>query len=109
MEKTFKEMIEMYAEVVERFNKIELREWHAEGCMIELMKQVGELSKWVMTKEKFYALTEEVPDVDKHLENEMADVIAQIIRLALVYNIDLEKAYIEAREDEFRYLETRGV
>ena len=39
----------------------------------------------------------------------MADVIAQIIRIALVYDIDLEKAFIEAREDEKRYLESREV
>ena len=56
-----------------------------------------------------YALTDEVPDVDLHLENEMTDVIAQIIRIAFVYEIDLEKAFIEAREDEKRYLESRGV
>ena len=33
----------------------------------------------------------------------------QIIRIALVYDIDLEKAFIEAREDEKRYLESREV
>lgn len=109
MGKKFNELADMYKEIVERFNKIELREWHAEGCMIELMKQVGELSKWVMIKEKYYALTDEVPDVDIHLANEMADVIAQIIRIALVCDIDLEKAFIEAREDEKRYLESREV
>ena len=56
MGKTFAEMEEMYREVVKRFQKIELREWKAEGAMIELAKQVGELSKQVMIKEKYYAL-----------------------------------------------------
>ncbi len=32
-----------------------------------------------------------------------------MIRLADVYNIDLEKAYIDAREDEAKYLDSRGV
>ena len=72
-------------------------------------KQVGELSKWVMYKEKYYAFEENEETVNMRLGNEMADVIAQVIRLADVYNIDLEKAYIEAREDEARYLDSRGV
>ncbi len=109
MGKTFAEMQEMYREVVKRFNKIELQEWRAEGAMIELSKQVGELAKQVMIKEKYYALEGDVPDVDKRLGNEMADVIAQVMRLAEHYQIDLEKAFIEAREDECRYLQSRNV
>ena len=109
MGKTFAEMEDIYKEIVKRFNKIELQEWKAEGAMIELSKQVGELAKQVMIKERYYALEGDVPDVDKHLGNEMADVIAQIMRLADYYKIDLEKAFIEAREDEDRYLKSRGV
>lgn len=109
MNKTFTEMQEMYREIVKRFQKIELQEWKAEGAMIELSKQVGELAKQVMIKEKYYALTGEVTDVDERLGNEMADVVAQVIRLADHYKIDLEKAFVEAREDEDRYLKTRGV
>ena len=107
--KTFEEMQEMYREVVRRFNKIELREWNAQGAMIELSKQVGELAKQVMIKEKYYALTDEVPDVDERLGNEMADVIAQVMRLADCYQIDLERAFLSAREDENQYLISRGV
>ncbi len=62
-----------------------------------------------MIKEKYYALTEEVEDIDKRIGNEMADVIAQIMRLASYYNIDLENAFIEARIDEDGYLKSRGV
>lgn len=54
-------------------------------------------------------LTSEEPDVDIYLGNEVADIVAQIIRLADVYNIDLEQAYIEARKDESNYLDSRGV
>ena len=106
---TFIEMQEMYNSIVKRFNKIELQDWKAEGAMIELSKQVGELAKQVMIKEKYYALTGEVADVDEKLGNEMADVIAQVMRLASYYDIDLEKAFIEARADEDNYLKSRGV
>ena len=109
MSLTFSEMQEMYRETAKRFNKIELQDWKAEGAMIELSKQVGELAKQVMIKEKYYALTDEVPDVDERLGNEMADVIAQVMRLADYYKIDLEKAFVEAREDENHYLVSRGV
>jgi len=109
MSMTFAEMQEMYNGIVNRFNKIELQDWKAEGAMIELSKQVGELAKQVMIKEKYYALTGEVTDVDERLGNEMADVIAQVMRLASYYDIDLEKAFIEAREDEDKYLKSRGV
>lgn len=109
MGKTFAEMQEMYKGIVKRFNRIELQDWKAEGAMIELSKQVGELAKQVMIKEKYYALTGEVPDVDEKLGNEMADVIAQVMRLAEYYKIDLEKSFIEAREDEDHYLKSRGV
>ena len=97
MSMTFAEMEEMYKKVVRRFNKIELQEWNAEGAMIELSKQVGELAKQVMIKEKYYALENDVSDVDERLGNEMADVIAQVMRLADFYKIDLEKAFIEAK------------
>jgi len=109
MSKSFAEMQDMYKGIVARFNKIELQEWKAQGAMIELSKQVGELAKQVMIKEKYYALTDEVPDVDEKLGNEMADVIAQVMRLAEYYKIDLEKAFLEAREDEDNYLKSRGV
>ena len=78
MGKTFEEMQEMYREVVRRFNKIELREWNAQGAMIELSKQVGELAK-------------------------------QVMRLADCYQVDLERAFLLAREDEDQYLISRGV
>lgn len=109
MSMTFTEMQEMYRGIVHRFQKIELRPWRAEGAMIELSKQVGELAKQVMVKEKYYALTGEVGGVDECLGNEMADVIAQVMRLADHYGIDLEKVFVKAREDEDEYLKSRGV
>lgn len=105
----FKKMQEMYLDVVHRFNKIELNEWKAQGAMIELTKQVGELAKQVMLKEKYYAFSDDEGDIDERLGNKMADVIAQVIRMADYYDIDLEKAFVKAREDEDNYLKSRGV
>ena len=109
MSKTFQEMQQMYREVVSRFSQIECTPWEGPGAMIELSKQVGELARQVMIKERYYALTGDVPDVDEKMGNEMADVIAQVMRLADHYGIDLEQAFLDARADEARYLESRGV
>lgn len=109
MGKSFAEMQEMYREVVGRFNRIEGRSWEASGAMIELTKQTGELAKQVMLKEGFYAWSGDKEEVDRQLANEMADVIAQVMRLADHYQIDLEQAFIEAREDEDNYLRSRNV
>lgn len=106
---TFADMQRMYGDVVKRFNRIENREWKAEGAMIELTKQVGELAKQVMFKEEYYAFTEDETTIDGKLGNEMVDVIAQVMRLADHYGIDLETAFVAAREDEDRYLRSRGV
>jgi NTP pyrophosphatase (non-canonical NTP hydrolase) len=105
----FRNMQEMYMDIVHRFNKIEASEWKAQGTMIELIKQVGELAKQVMLKEKYYAFSDNDSVIDERLGNEMADVIAQVIRLADYYEIDLEDAFIKARQDEDNYLKSRGV
>ena len=105
----FRNMQEMYMDIVHRFNKIEASEWKAQGTMIELIKQVGELAKQVMLKEKYYAFSDNDPDIDERLGNEMADVIAQVIRLADYYKIDLEDSFMKARQDEDNYLKSRGV
>ena len=109
MGRNLHQMQGMYRSVVRRFNRIELSPWRAEGAMIELTKQVGELAKQVMIKEKYYALTDDVTNVDEKLGNEMADVIAQVMRLADHYGIDLEEAFVAARADEDSYLNSRNV
>lgn len=39
MGKTFAEMEDMYKDVVNRFSKIELQEWKAEGYFAELLSE----------------------------------------------------------------------
>jgi len=109
MSLSFANMQEMYINNMERFAKIELQNWTAEEVTMELTRQVSELSKKVMLIEKYRALTGKAPDIDVHLDNETAGIIAQIMRLADCYNIDLEKAFVEAREDEDKYLKSRDV
>lgn len=109
---SFQDAIDLYRDVYHRFEKIEGRPWMAEGAVIELVKQVGELAKYVMVMEGYYYTTrEEQPSYRVNKEkigDELADVLGQVIRLADHYQIDLLEAYVRAREEEIESLERLG-
>jgi NTP pyrophosphatase (non-canonical NTP hydrolase) len=109
---SFQEALELYRDVYHRFEKIEGRPWNAEGTVIELIKQVGELAKYVMVIEGYYfANREEHPGYEASKEmiaNELADVMGQVIRLADHYQIDLVEAHVQAREEEKKSLAQLG-
>ncbi len=107
---TFQEAIGLYREVYKRFEKVEFKQWGINGAMIELSKQVGDLSKWVMIKEQFYAMDGKMPaDIDEHIGDELADIFGQLVRIADYYHIDLEEAHIRARAGENECLKDMGV
>ncbi|KKQ97785.1 MAG: hypothetical protein UT24_C0012G0097 [Candidatus Woesebacteria bacterium GW2011_GWB1_39_12] len=111
---TFKEAIDLARGIIKRFEKIEGKPWKVDGSMIELSKQVGDLSKLVMSYEgyypknrgkqvKLYSATKE------RIADELADLLFMVIRIADYYDIDLEKAHINARKGEDKYLKNYGV
>ncbi len=112
-EMTFREAIELFLKNKRRFEKIEQRPWGAEGAMIELMKQVGELAKHIMVIEKYYfAAREKMPGYETTKEiigDELADVFSMIIQIADHYGIDLVEAHVKARGMEEAHLSSVGV
>ncbi len=110
---TFHDAIVLYRDVYQRFETIEGRSWGVEGALIELMKQVGELSKYVMVAEQYYfAGRDQNPEYATDtvcIGDELADIFAQVIRIADYYNIDLVEAHITARQHEDADLTQRGV
>jgi len=111
---TFKEAIELANSIIERFKKIEGKEWGIDGAMIELSKQVGELSKLVMNYEGYYFKDREKLDkqylaTKEKIGDELADILFAIIRIAKHYNIDLIDAHIKARQEEDKFLKTKKV
>ena len=89
---------------------MEGKPWGVNGAMIELSKQVGDLSRCIMLKEEYYAYKGERPvGLEKNIGNELADIFGQLIRIADCYGIDLEEAHVQARAEEDRDLESRGV
>jgi hypothetical protein len=51
---TIKELLEKSDLMIEAFKKKEQRDWGAEGNVMELVKQVGDLAKRIMVFEKYY-------------------------------------------------------
>ena len=111
---SFKEAIDLGKSIIERFEKIEGKPWGVEGAMIELSKQVGELSKLIMVYEKYYfsdrdKLDEQYVATKEKIGDELADILFAIIRIAKHYDIDLINAHIDARKKEDEFLKSKGV
>jgi hypothetical protein len=106
--RTFQEMLAMTRQVIQAFDTVEQRPWTIEASMVELMKQVGDLAKHVMTMEQYYP-----PDrtadptyvTSPHkIGDELADILHCVMRVAEHYHIDLEEAHVNARRSELRYV-----
>jgi NTP pyrophosphatase (non-canonical NTP hydrolase) len=88
-------MIVKTRKLIAEFKKREQKEWGAEGSMIELMKQVGDLSKCVMVYEKYYLKERELDPkyktIKDNIGDELYDIFFMTVRLADHYGIDLEQ------------------
>ncbi|MGB0756849.1 MAG: hypothetical protein ACPGO5_00150 [Patescibacteria group bacterium] len=104
----FKEIISQTEKLADEFKAKEQREWGVEAMMVELMKQVGQLSQHVMMHEEYYlAKRDQQSEYDtskQHIADELFDVIFMSIRIARHYNIDLEKEYVEALQRAHEYV-----
>ncbi len=114
MSLTFQEHIEQIRSSVSRFQKIEGKDWGVEGSLIELTKQVGQLSALVMVQEKYYFPDRGESDpkyaVSKEaLADELADIMFALVRIADHYDIDLEEANLKARQIEDKFLKEQGL
>lgn len=113
-EMSFKEAINIARNIIRRFEKIEGKPWGAEGAMIELSKQIGDLASLVMVQEKYYFQNRESENNKyaasrEKIGDELADIFFSLIRLADHYKIDLLDSHITAREEENQFLKSRGV
>ncbi len=104
VEKNFGKLLKQTRDMIGQFQKIEQRSWGIEGAMIELSKQVGDLSKRVMVAEKYYLKSRE-EDLEYKISNEkiadeLFDIWFCIVRIADHYKIDLEKTIDMATQSE---------
>ena len=108
-DRTFREMLDVTRNVIAAFDRVERRPWSIEVTMVELMKQVGDLSKHIMMIERYY-LQDRASDPSyqtstEDIGDELADILYCLIRIAEHYQIDLERAHFEARRKELRYID----
>lgn len=105
---TFQELLTITREVITAFEAVEQRPWTIEATMIELMKQVGDLSKHIMMAERYYlpdrAHAPNYKTGQADIADELADIFYCVIRVAEHYEIDLEQAHLQARRKELEYL-----
>lgn len=110
----FSDAINDIKNTITRFEKIEGRPWGIEGAVIELAKQVGQLSALVMSREGYYfshreELDEKYVATDDKIADELADIMFAVVRIADHYKIDLVSTNIKTRRDEDEFLKTKGI
>jgi len=105
---TFQELIEITRKVIKEFDKAEQRPWGIEAIIIELVKQIGDLTKHIMMFEKYYLKRREnepyYKTTKEDIADELADILYCLIRVAEHYGIDLEEAHLKTRRSELKSL-----
>lgn len=113
-DQTFEDAINDIRKTISRFQKIEGKPWGVEAAVIELAKQVGQLSALVMNREGYYFSEREKLDAKytattNKIADELADIIFAVVRIADHYGIDLVSTNVKTRNDEDKFLKTKGV
>lgn len=110
---TFEEALEKIRSNIKRFEKIEGKPWGAEGAVIELAKQVGDLSALIMNREGYYfsgrdKLSDKYDSSNEKIADELADILLAVVRIADHYGVNLEAANTKTRQSEGAFLKSKG-
>ena len=113
-QQSFDDAINDIRKTITRFQKIEGKPWGVEGAVIELVKQVGQLSALVMNREGYYfpdrdKLDAKYTATDDKLADELVDIMFAVVRIADHYGIDLVAANSKTRKSEDEFLKTKDV
>ena len=103
-EMSIAEMIKKTSDIIELFKQIEPRVWGVEAMAVELSAEVGTLTDTIMIQEGYRKLR---PGTSIDLEDDIADILFMLIRIANHYGIDLEKAYRTVLVETRQKLEAR--
>ena len=72
-------------------NKKNYKEWTTEETFNGLVSDVGDLGRLILAKEGF----REMPDLEKNLKHELAEILWAVLVFSKQYNIDLTEAFVE--------------
>lgn len=111
---SFEDAIADIRKTISRFQKIEGKPWGVEGAVIELAKQVGQLSSLVMNREGYYFSDREKLDskytaTNDAIADELADIMFAVVRIADHYDIDLVATNQATRKMEDTFLKSKNV
>ncbi len=114
MNNKYEDALVKIRKTISRFEKIEGRPWGAEGAVIELAKQVGDLSALIMNREGYYfsdrgKLSDNYNSTNEKIGDELIDIIFAVVRLADHYKIDLINANDKAREEDEKFFIIKGI
>jgi len=114
MDNKYEDALKKIRNTISRFEKIEGKPWGAEGAVIELAKQVGDLSALIMNKEGYYfsdrdKLSDKYDSSNNKIGDELIDIIFAVVRIADHYNIDLIAANDMARAEDEKFFITKGI
>ena len=83
----------------ERKKETSAKQWTAEETYAGMVSDMGDLGRLILAKEGF----RKMPDMEKNLPHELAELLYAVLLLASQYGIDLSKAFL----DEIARLEQR--
>ncbi len=72
-------------------NKKNYKEWTTEETFNGLVSDVGDLGRLILAKEGF----RDMPDLEKNLKHELAEILWAVLVFSKQYNIDLTGAFVE--------------
>lgn len=103
------EMQQLSRKVFAGFEPLESRTWGIEAAGLELVKQVGDLTKQLMGIENYYlpsrTMQSEYKPSKERIANELADILHWIFYIADYYGISLDTAFVQARQAELSYIQ----
>jgi NTP pyrophosphatase (non-canonical NTP hydrolase) len=85
-------------ELMSKIAEVEPSRWTAEGSVLELVRQVGDLSELTL-KRKFYESKGYNKNLDAEIADELVDILLIIFYLADQYKLDLDKSLKTALEN----------
>jgi NTP pyrophosphatase (non-canonical NTP hydrolase) len=83
---------------MQRVAEVEPSRWTAEGTVLELTRQIGDLSELTL-KKKFYEQKGDKKNLDTEIADELVDILLIVFFIADQYGIDLDQAMEKTLEN----------
>jgi NTP pyrophosphatase (non-canonical NTP hydrolase) len=104
----FRTLVERAVAIRQRYAELERkrygRSWTNEEIALGFVGDVGDLAKLVMTMEGVRS----IPDARQQLTHELADCLWSLLVLSHLYDVDLERAFLQTMDQLERHIALDG-